>query len=74
MSSNKNDLITKILIISNNVKILLGQITKIENDLQTPTTEKLSQIKKIKQELIKVGTKIDEIKRSIILLNDQKLN
>lgn len=74
MSSDKGSLSNKILSLSYVVKTILEQINKIEDDVQIPIIEKLSQIKKIKQELLKVGTEIDSIKRSITILNTQNIN
>lgn len=53
---------------------LLSQIKEIEADATTDANEKLSQIKKIKEEIVKVGTEIDSIKREITLLNTYNVN
>jgi len=57
-----------------NVKLLMQKINEIETDTQTPAIEKLSQIKKIREELSKVGTEIDIIKKEITLLNAYRVN
>lgn len=53
---------------------LLTQIKEIESDAQASDNEKLSRIKKIKEEILKVGTEIDSIKREITLLNTYNVN
>jgi len=56
------------------VKNLLTKIYALEADTQAPLEEKLSEIKKIKDEITKVGTEIDSIKKEITLLNDHRVN
>lgn len=56
------------------VKDLLRQIKEIEANTQMPAIEKLSEIKKIRAELNKVGTEIDNIKKEIKLLSTHLLN
>jgi peptidoglycan hydrolase CwlO-like protein len=53
---------------------LLGQIKQIETNAQADVNDKLSQIKKIKEEIAKVGMEIDSIKREITLLNTYNVN
>jgi peptidoglycan hydrolase CwlO-like protein len=53
---------------------LLAQIKEIEADANTDVNTKLSKIKKIKDEITKVGTEIDSIKREITLLNTYNVN
>ena len=53
---------------------LLSQIKEIEADANTDVNTKLSKIKKIKDEITKVGTEIDSIKREITLLNTYNVN
>jgi flagellar hook-associated protein FlgK len=53
---------------------LLEQIKNIEKDNVTSVNEKLSQIKKIQEEITKVGTEIDSIKKEIMLLTDYSIN
>lgn len=56
------------------IKMLMQKIEEIEADTQTPAIQKLSEIKKIKEELSKVGEEIDNIKNSIKLLNEYRVN
>ncbi len=56
------------------VKNLLAKIYALEADTQTPAEEKIPEIKKIKDEITKVGTEIDSIKKEITLLNDFSVN
>ena len=56
------------------VNNLLRQIKEIEANSQMPAIEKLSEIKKIRAELNKVGTEIDNIKKEIKLLSTNLLN
>jgi hypothetical protein len=56
------------------VKMLMQKIREIEADAQTPAIQKLFEIKKIKEELSKVGEEIDSIKREITLLNEYRVN
>ena len=56
------------------LKGLLEQIKAIEKDNVTSVNEKLSQIKKIQEEITKVGTEIDSIKKEIMLLTDYSIN
>lgn len=75
MSRSMNDILpAKLLVYSNQVKELVTQIKKIENDLQMPPKEKLSQIKIIRAELNKVGTEIDKVKKEIKLLSSYSVN
>jgi peptidoglycan hydrolase CwlO-like protein len=50
------------------------RIAEVENDTETPLEDKVSQIKKIKDEITKVGTEIDSIKKEITLLNAYNVN
>lgn len=56
------------------VKKLLARIDILETDEKLSVNEKLVQIKIIKEEMIKVGTEIDTIKRELTLLNACNLN
>lgn len=56
------------------LKNLLNQIKEIEDDAQVDANIKLSQIKKIKDEMTKVSVEIDSIKREIKLLRDHSIN
>jgi type I restriction-modification system DNA methylase subunit len=64
----------RVVVAKHTLRNLLGQIKEIEEDTQTDVTVKLSQIKKIKEEITKVGTEIDSIKREITLLNTYNVN
>lgn len=56
------------------LKDLLNQIKYIENDTQASTNDKLLKIKKIREELSKVGTEIDSIKKEIKIIRTYNLN
>lgn len=53
---------------------LLERINQIENDLITPVAGKRAEIKKIQDEITKVGEEIDNIKREFKLLNAYRVN
>ena len=72
--SKKQALNTKIVICNHTLKHLLKQIKIIEQDDQTSVNYKLSEIKKIQEEITKVGTEIDIIKKDIMLLGDYNVN
>jgi hypothetical protein len=65
---------TKLSIAIGTVKNLMVQIKEIEDDLQMSAIQKLSEIKKIRAELDKVGIEIDSMKTSIKLLNTYRVN
>ena len=65
---------TNMLICSYTVKKLLLKIAELEQDTDAPLEAKLSEIKKIKDEITKVGTEIDSIKKEITLLNTYNVN
>jgi type I restriction-modification system DNA methylase subunit len=65
---------TNMLICSYTVKKLLLKIAELEQDVDAPLEAKLSEIKKIKDEITKVGTEIDSIKKEITLLNTYNVN
>lgn len=65
---------TNMLICSHTVKKLLLKIAELEQDTEAPLEAKLSEIKKIKDEITKVGTEIDSIKKEITLLNTYNVN
>ena len=67
-------LATKMLACRNVVKTLLDRIKTLEGNTQFTTEEKIPKIKKIRQELSKVGTEIDNIKKEINLINAYKIN
>jgi len=56
------------------VKDLTVELDGIEADTKTPAIERLSQIKKIRAKLDKVGAEIDNIKKSIKLLVEHSIN
>lgn len=72
--SRRIQLSANMLVCSYTVKNLLTKIYALEADTQVPAEEKLSQIKKIKEEITKVGTEIDKIKKEIKLLNSYNVN
>lgn len=76
MTSPKLDLSieAKLITAKHTVKDLLKRINEIENDNEMSTPEKLEKIKKIQEEITKVGTEIDNIKREIRLLNAYNVN
>ena len=75
MSENRRvQLSANMMVCSYTVKTLLSKIAALELDTKLPVEEKFSQIKKIKEEITKVGTEIDSIKNEIILLNSYNLN
>lgn len=61
-------------ICSHILKQLLHEIKCVENDNQTSTNDKLLKMKKIREELSKVGTEIDNIKKEIKIINTYNLN
>lgn len=56
------------------VKGLMIKLNHLESDMQTPVIEKLSQIKKIREELGKIGEEIDILKGNIKLLKNYQVN
>jgi translation initiation factor 2B subunit (eIF-2B alpha/beta/delta family) len=56
------------------VRNLLSKIAVLEASVQVSAEEKFSAIKNIKDEITKVGTEIDSIKKEITLLNSYNLN
>lgn len=57
-----------------NLKKYSRQIKRIEADSETPNNEKILQMKKIMEELSKVGTEIDSIKKEIKIIKTYSLN
>lgn len=53
---------------------LLFRIQEIEKTNNAQLIEKISEIKMIREEISKVGTEIDSIKKEITLLNNHHLN
>lgn len=77
MSANDVRRITlnaRLVVAKHTVQNLLQQIKEIEGNAQTDVNEKLSQIKMIRDEITKVGTEIDNIKKEITLLNAYSVN
>jgi hypothetical protein len=64
----------RLTIAVDNIKNLRSEVDKIEVDSQMSEVQKLFAIKKIKEELNKVGTEIDNIKKEINLLNAHRVN
>lgn len=56
------------------VKELLNEIYEIEADDQAPAIEKLSRVRKIKEELNLLGQQVDNIKREFNLLTHYRVN
>jgi hypothetical protein len=72
--SRKVSLSAKLLVCTHNVRDLITQIKKIEDDTQTSVNEKLSKIKIIREEITKVGMEIDKLKNEIKLLGAYSVN
>lgn len=68
------DLTARMVVARHTLKNLISQIKEIEGDAQADVNVKLSQIKKIKEEITKVGMEIDSIKKEIKLLNSYSVN
>lgn len=64
----------KLLIATHTVRDLISKIKEIEVNEIMPSNEKLTEIKKIKEEITKVGTEIDSIKQEITLLSAYNIN
>jgi hypothetical protein len=64
----------KLAIAIGTVKNLMHKIKEIEANDQMPAIQKLSEIKKIRAELDKVGMEIDSVKKEINLLNAYRVN
>lgn len=71
---SKTLLASRMLIAVHTAKNLIEEINKIEGDTQIPITERLSKIKKIREEMTKVSTEIDNIKREFTLLTAHNVN
>jgi hypothetical protein len=72
--TKKSQFTIQLQICSNILKNLLYQIECIENDTQTPNNDKFLKMKKIREELSKVGTEIDNIKKEIKIIHAHSLN
>ena len=68
------ELSTRLLVCKHTLTTLLSQIDKIEKDIQIPVAERYAKIKMIKDEINKVGTEIDTVKKELILLNTKNIN
>ncbi len=64
----------RVVVAKHTLRNLLGQIKEIESDTKADVNVKLFQIKKIREEITKVGMEIDSIKREITLLNTYNVN
>lgn len=73
-AASKITLEARLVVATHTVRSLLGRISEIEADTQTGANEKLSEIKKIQEEITKVGTEIDSIKQEIRLLKAHSWN
>jgi hypothetical protein len=67
-------LAARMLVCSDTLKNLLMRIAALEADKELSADEKLSQIKIVKEEITKVGTEIDSIKKEIKLLDAYSIN
>jgi hypothetical protein len=75
MTFDRNaQLAAKMLVCSYTVRDLLDKIRTLEADTQVPLEEKFFQIKKIREEISKVGMEIDNIKREVTLLKSYNVN
>lgn len=72
--TRRDQLAIKMLLASYTVKDLLSKIAALEVDEELSLNEKFSQIKMIREEMTKVGTEIDNIKREFTLLNAYSVN
>lgn len=70
----KIQLTIKMKVCMHTLKSLLRQIKAIEADTQSPINDRILQIKKIQDELSKVGSEIDNIKKEIKLIQTYSLN
>ena len=70
----RDQLAAKMLVCSYIVRGLLDKIRTLEADTAVPIEEKISEIKKIRDEMTKVGTEIDSIKKEITLLKSYNVN
>jgi hypothetical protein len=73
-SGRRSNLESRLVVAKETVRSLLFRIQEIEVATQLSDNEKLSKIKMIKEEMIKVGMEIDNIKKEITLLNTYHVN
>ena len=71
---SKQVLAARMLIASNQARELVERIKKIETDSQIPKIEKLSLIKKIRNEISNLSEEIDNIQNETKLLNSYQVN
>lgn len=74
MTIGKIALDERLKIVADKTKKLLEEIYEIEANAQTPANEKLSHIRKIKDQLEKVAVEVDNIKREFNLLTHYRVN
>lgn len=72
--NRRRELSAKMYVCSYSVRNLLTQIEILEANKKLSIDEKMLQLKKIKEEITKVGMEIDNIKKEIILLNTSSVN
>jgi hypothetical protein len=70
----RDQLAAKMLVCSYTARNLLERIGALEADTGLTSEEKFAQIKIIREEISKVGTEIDSIKKEITLLNAYSVN
>ena len=70
----RDQLMIKMLICRYTVQDLLSKLSALEIDDQLSADEKFLQIKNIREEMSKVGTEVDDIKKEITLLNTYSVN
>lgn len=68
------DLTTKMLTCKHTLQNLLKKIDGITDNIAMSIQEKTAQIKIIREEITKVGTEIDNIKKEITLLKSYNIN
>jgi hypothetical protein len=70
----KIELLTQMFVCREIIKDLLLEISALETDKEMSSESKLSEIKKIREQLSKVGTEIDNLKKEIKLLTTCDIN
>ena len=70
----RDQLAAKMLVCSYTARNLLERIAALEADTQLTSEEKFTQIKIIRDEITKVGTEIDSIKKEVKLLETYNVN
>lgn len=74
LAEKKVQLTIKMRMCTHILKELLQEIKYIENNNKTPINDRILQMKKIREELSKVGAEIDNIKKEIKLTQTYSLN